>query len=151
MTRRTGRCICGAVRFSVAATDLKARACHCADCRRWAGGPLYVIGPFEDVAYEDESPIGRVTVSEWAERGFCSKCGSGLFWRLAKGDGLVLPVGLLDDREGVTLALEIFTDERLPFLCAVTGARQETRADVIARYNLNYDGDWAASEKERIS
>jgi hypothetical protein len=33
--------------------------------------------------------------SEWAERGFCSQCGTHLFYRVIKGEFYAVPVGLL--------------------------------------------------------
>ena len=134
MTRRTGRCICGAVRFSVAATDLKARACHCADCRRWAGGPLYVIGPFEDVAYEDESPIGRVTVSEWAERGFCVVCGSHLFIRVKESGRLIVSAGLFEPNDDFRFDHQIFIDQKPAHYSFAEDTPKLTAAEVWARH-----------------
>ena len=39
----TGRCLCGAVTYSVDADPVVQVACHCTDCQRQTGGPFSVI------------------------------------------------------------------------------------------------------------
>ena len=39
----TGRCLCGAVTYSVDADPVVQAACHCADCQRQTGSPFSVI------------------------------------------------------------------------------------------------------------
>ncbi len=143
MSRRSGRCLCGAVRFEIDAHDLRARACHCDDCRRWTGSAVYVIGPFADIAVNADAPVVWHDASAWAERGFCGRCGSSLFWRAKTGGGATSALlGALDDQTGVELIVEIFCDRRLPVLSANPSAEQKSRAAVIDRYTADYDGDW---------
>ena len=65
--------------------------------------------------------------SELAERAFCNRCGSSLFWRMTaegpyKGTTSVT-LGSLDDRSGVTLVKEWFID-RKPDGYAMAGERE---------------------------
>jgi hypothetical protein len=83
-TERSGSCLCGAVRISIRTTGKSVGACHCSMCRKWAGGPLLVIECGSDVHFERNDSISVFSSSDWAERGFCSKCGSHLFYRLKK-------------------------------------------------------------------
>ena len=52
-----------------------------------------------DVHFERSDSISVFSSSDWAERGFCSKCGGHLFYRLKKEGHYAVPVGLLDDGE----------------------------------------------------
>lgn len=144
-TRKTGRCLCGAVRFTADLPDLHARGCHCADCRRW-GGTVYVVGPVPDVAFNGAEAIVTHRTSDWAERAFCGVCGSNLYWRALNNDAVTLMIGTFDDISDFTLISEIFSDERLPFLPPGHGAAQRPRAEVIDRYRpgTSYDGVDAA-------
>jgi hypothetical protein len=110
--QRTGKCLCGAVTFT-ADIEPKIAACHCGMCRKWTGG-VFLTTLAKNIQFTGEDAIGRYKSSDWAERGFCSRCGSSLFYRVtAKGphEGTtVLAVGALDDASGMTLEEELCVD-----------------------------------------
>lgn len=103
--------MCGAVTYS-ATIEPTLSACHCSMCRRWAGGPYLAAGP-ADVKFDSEDDITVIRSSNWAERGFCRKCGSNLFYRLTGGRhaGLTnVSFGTLDDPSGFEMVREWFSD-----------------------------------------
>ncbi|KAA9006685.1 GFA family protein [Histidinibacterium aquaticum] len=111
---RTGKCLCGAVRFSARETG-GFGVCHCSQCQRWAGSALFgVTVPEASLRIEGEENVGTFRSSEWASRSFCTTCGSALWYRYDKGrDGVgdyEIPVGLFDDGNGFELKREIFAD-----------------------------------------
>ena len=61
-------------------------------CRRWSGGPVFSIG-VGAVRFDDETQLERFESSAWAERGFCARCGSSLFYRLKAADQYVMNLG----------------------------------------------------------
>jgi hypothetical protein len=81
---RRGACLCGAVRISVKASTKSVGACHCSMCRKWGGGPLLAVECGHDVHFEGGDRISVFNSSDWAERGFCSRCGSHLFYRASR-------------------------------------------------------------------
>ena len=86
-----GGCLCGAVRFTAAPKDREVGACHCSMCRQVDGGA--VLGDRlrrRDARSRTLSNLGVYRSSEWAERCFCKKCGTPLFYRLV-GKELSLP------------------------------------------------------------
>lgn len=92
----------------------EAGACHCTSCLRWCGGPYIGVGVDALDFIAGEAAI--VTSSDWAERGFCSACGSSLFFRMTlpgpyQGNTFVT-LGALDDTAGITLTSEMFVDEK---------------------------------------
>ena len=111
---RAGGCLCGAVRFSAETADSYG-ICHCVQCRRWAGGPLIAVTVAEDALTLQSGEVVSHRTSGWASRSRCAACGSPLWYRWDKGvDGAgdyEVPLGLLDDTSGLTLAREIFADE----------------------------------------
>jgi len=111
--RATGRCLCGAVTFS--ADDVKSdiHSCHCSMCRRWNGGPAFAAGVGE-VTFEGAEHLARYESSAWAERGFCSRCGTHLFYRLKEADHYIMWMGAFDDQTQFKLAGEIYIDEKPP-------------------------------------
>lgn len=77
----TGRCLCGAVSFVADDVAAEVHSCHCDMCRRWNGGPAFATSVGR-VTFEGEENVSRYDSSAWAERGFCTRCGTNLFYRL---------------------------------------------------------------------
>lgn len=137
----TGRCLCGAVSFTLDARPEGYGACHCAMCRRWSGGiELGVMTDVERVRFEGAEHIRTYVSSDWAERGFCGTCGSSLYWKLtAPGDhqGMMsISAGALDSLDGLELTSEVFIDHK-PAGHAFAGDRHRmTEADVLKMAGL---------------
>ena len=107
----TGQCLCGAVKFTAEDVDTHIHACHCSMCRNWTGGPMQAA-QVGKVDFTGEEFVKRYASSEWAERGFCTECGTSLFYRLKEPEMYMLATGLFDDGEQFELAGEIFIDEK---------------------------------------
>lgn len=107
----TGRCLCGAVRFVAEDVQRAFHSCHCSMCRRWSGGPGFGVDVGR-VAFEGQDSLVRFASSDWAERGFCGRCGSHLFYRFVPADHYSVWMGALDDPEPFRLAGEIYVDEK---------------------------------------
>ena len=107
----TGRCLCGAVTFTAEEVEKHIHACHCSMCRSWTGGPMQAAR-CEGVTFSGEGNIKTYKSSEWAERGFCSQCGSSLFYRMPETGMTVMALGAFDDQDQFDLAGEIFVDEK---------------------------------------
>ena len=133
--KKQGSCLCGAVKVTAKTNSNHVDACHCNMCRKWTGGPLLAIQCGEDVNFEGNENISVFNSSEWAERGFCSKCGTHLFYRLKEGNYYALPVGLLDDEESFVLEQQIFIDEKPSFYSFANKTKNMTGEEVFAEYS----------------
>lgn len=139
---RSGGCLCGAVRFAARLTRTTFGVCHCEMCRRWTGSALMGLTvPVENVTWSGADHIAKRQTSAWAERAWCAECGSGLYYRVTvEGPmfgNLELPVGILDDANGLTLVNEIYIDEKPDSFAYVGEARNVlTRAEVHARFPM---------------
>lgn len=107
----TGSCLCGAVTFSAEEVEPHFHACHCGMCRRWNGGPAFGIVA-SGVSFTGEESLTRFASSEWAERGFCSRCGSNLFYFLKPAGQYVIWMGAFDDDSAFELTGEIFIEDK---------------------------------------
>jgi len=124
--------MCGAVTFTVEEVAMEASACHCGMCLRWAGGP-WIGTQVKGFAVEDDASLGVVVSSEWAERGFCRRCGSSLFYRITRGGyegNTSVSIGALDDTAGITLTMEYFIDVK-PDTYGLAGERRRMTAAEI--------------------
>jgi hypothetical protein len=108
---RSGSCLCGKVKFTATQLNPEFHACHCSQCRRWSGGPGLSVDA-GGVSFSDASTLATFDSSEWAERGFCTACGSSLFYRLKETGQYMISMGTLEDQSGLTLAGEIYIDEK---------------------------------------
>jgi len=114
MAEKTGHCLCGAVSFRAMEMGKHFSTCHCKSCQRWVGSALKGISVKPDnLTIEGRENIGVYQSSEFAERAFCKKCGSAIWFRLTAGKyagNISLPVGLLDEPNGLTMTHEYFAD-----------------------------------------
>lgn len=104
-----GSCLCGAVRFSVEGNLKPPDACHCTICRKTSGH--YYAGtdvPRTAVTIEGEENVTWYRSSEKARRGFCSTCGSSLFFDPIYRDWIGIAMGAFDKPTNTHLAIHIF-------------------------------------------
>ena len=107
----TGECLCGAVKFEADNVQTHHHACHCDTCRHWSGSPT-MAASVEKVTFTGEENITLFSSSDWAERGFCRKCGTHLFYRLKENAQTVMWVGSFDDQSAFRLVGEIYIDSK---------------------------------------
>jgi hypothetical protein len=79
----TGACLCGAVEFEYRGPSLWCAHCHCSLCRRAHGAAFVTWVGVEDNRFTplNQQSLSWYRSSEDGERGFCSSCGSTLFFR----------------------------------------------------------------------
>src|SRR5687767_15326165 len=90
MDHATGRCLCGDVEFRTQLPSKWVAHCHCTMCRRSSGAAFVTWVGLEESRCEIRDPSGRLSwyeSSPQAERGFCGRCGSTLFFRSARWAG----------------------------------------------------------------
>ena len=134
MSEENGKCLCGKVKFTAKHRKNTVGACHCGMCRRWGGGPLMAVSCGAEVAFEGEENISVYNSSDWAERGFCNKCGSHLFYRLKQTNEHQIPVGLFDRQADFNFNLQVFVDKKPSFYSFANKTREMTEAEVIEMF-----------------
>jgi len=132
--KKTGGCLCGAVRFTVDKAIETFGACHCKMCRTWSSGPFLATECGSNVHFEAKDKIQRYQSSEWAERGFCQTCGSNLFYRLTPDGEYYMAVGAFDDQNGLKMEHQVFIDEKPDGYEFANESRILTGAEVFALY-----------------
>jgi hypothetical protein len=131
---QTGSCLCGAVRITANKPSKKVGACHCGMCRKWGGGPYMEIDCGTDISFEGEDAITVYNSSNWAERGFCKKCGSHLFYRVKASKQHMVPVGLFDDQEHFVFESQVFIDKKPSFYSFSNKTKDMTEAEIFEMY-----------------
>ncbi|UJW74009.1 GFA family protein [Rhizobium sp. SL42] len=108
-----GGCLCGAVSIAVRGALSPVSFCHCSQCRRQTGH-FYAT---TDAAVDDVEILGAEAIAFYrsspeAERGFCSKCGSALFWRADNSGRMSIMAGLFDTPTGLDGGYHIYCADK---------------------------------------
>ena len=104
-----GSCLCGLVRFEVTGNLPQPSACHCTKCRKHTGH--FEAGtdvPRSDVTIHGPDNLTWYHSSEKVRRGFCSACGSSLFFDPIHRDWIGIAMGAFDGPTNTKLAKHIF-------------------------------------------
>jgi hypothetical protein len=101
------------VRFEVPG-DLKAPdACHCTNCRKQSGHYWVSTNvPRGALKLEGADKLKWYRSSEKVRRGFCSECGSFLFWDPLGHDFIAVAMGAFDPPTRTRLHTHIFVAEK---------------------------------------
>jgi hypothetical protein len=127
-----GGCLCGAIRYVVAAAAIEVAHCHCASCRRASGAPLVTWATFPAAAFSivRGEPRG-IRSSPSVRRTFCGACGSSLTYREdRRADQVDVTVATLDRPEALPPTHHVWTSHRLPWLMLADDLPQRPRDDV---------------------
>jgi hypothetical protein len=108
----SGHCLCGAVRFAGKLEGDAVIACHCSQCRRSSGhfrASAHLLTAGLDL---QGATLGWYESSPGVERGFCTRCGSFLFWRRAGAAYIAVSGGALDPGPRLRTAAHIFLADK---------------------------------------
>jgi hypothetical protein len=108
-----GSCLCGAVAFEVEGALPTPDACHCSQCRKqsghfWVSTDL----PRDGVKIHGADKVSWYRSSEAVRRGFCSLCGSVLFWDPIGRDKIAISMGAFEMPTGTRLGKHIFVADK---------------------------------------
>lgn len=111
-----GGCLCGSVRYRVTGPLRDVITCHCGECRRMHGGAApYTACPADhlELVHDDGLTwIASPASTTSAERGFCRRCGSSLFWRAPGRETVSIAAGTVDEPSGLASSGHIWWDAR---------------------------------------
>jgi hypothetical protein len=138
--RITGGCQCGAVRYSTPSLHDNAHLCHCRMCQKQMGSffaPL--VGTSRNMLTWTRGKPAVFRSSEHVERGFCSACGTPLFYNDLTRPRINLTIGSLDHPDRVKPKGHDGIEGRMPWFSELTTMRDygETEAGDSA--------EWAAA------
>jgi len=102
--KRTGGCLCGAVRYELVWPPKALVVCHCTDCQKQAGTAFSVVGV---TSRDDITVTGELATfthkgssGQAVNRKFCGLCGSPVLTdtdAARKGDIIFFKAGTLDE------------------------------------------------------
>lgn len=112
----SGACLCGAVRLEISGElDHQPEACHCSQCRKQSGHFLAAVNVRRTaLKIEGGKHVRWYQSSAKVQRGFCSICGSTLFWRptMYGYEFTAVAMGLLDGPTNLRLSKHTFVGDK---------------------------------------
>ena len=130
-----GKCLCGAVTIRFQHDQPTLSACHCSMCRNWSGGPNLSVEGYNAPSIEGLEHVRSYQSSEWAERSFCSVCGTHLFYRLLSGEFYSLSVGLFKEGAHWPFKLQVYIDEKPGNYQFANKTREMTGEEVVKLFS----------------
>ncbi|MES2142908.1 MAG: GFA family protein [Pseudomonadota bacterium] len=124
-TEQTGGCLCGRVRFRTAGPLRDVIFCHCSQCRRQSGLYFAATSVSADaLQVTGDHHVTWYAASAFARRGFCSTCGSALFWKPNDEARFAILAGAFDNPDCLVPGYHICTEGRARFYDIADGLPQ---------------------------
>lgn len=129
-TEHQGSCNCGNVGFTVKGELRDILACHCTQCRKQSGFYFAATeAKCEDLNIIGEHNITWYEASDTAKRGFCSNCGSALFWQAKDHNNISILAGALDTPTNLKIKAHIYCADKGDFYQITDGLPQYAKYD----------------------
>jgi len=123
-----GSCLCGVIQIEISgAFEKAAEACHCTQCRKHTSHFLAAVNVRRDaLTIHGAEHVKWYASSEKVQRGFCSNCGSTLFWNptIEGYQWTSVALGLLDSPTGLHITKHTFVGEKGDYYDINDGAPQ---------------------------
>ena len=115
----TGQCECGGVCFDICGPMRAITQCGCKQCRRACSTNASFAGAYNrDLQFTESGGLTWYRSSPGAQRGFCHRCGSTLFYKRDENDHadgrIAIAAGVLNEPVGLPVAAAIFAEFAQP-------------------------------------
>lgn len=121
-----GSCLCGAVHLEITEPlEHAPEACHCSQCRKQTGSFLIAVNVRRSaLRVHGEESVTWYQSSAEVQRGFCSACGSTLFWKptIAGYDWTSVAMGCIDTPLNLRISKHLFVASKGDYYEITDGA-----------------------------
>ncbi len=108
-----GSCECGAVQYELSGELRQVVSCHCSQCRKTSGHFWAATNvPNDALKITKDAGLKWFRSSDVARRGFCTECGSSLFYQFDGKGNTAIGAGTLDGATGLETIRHIFTGSK---------------------------------------
>ena len=123
-------CLCGGIKIRIRGKLRHVSNCHCSQCMKTHGN----YGSYTQCAENNLTFISKKTLkwyksSNFAKRGFCSKCGASIFYKKNKSLNISIAAGMFNKPTNLKTYSNIFTQGKLDYY------KLDTRLKNFAKYS----------------
>jgi len=109
----SGSCECRNIKFEIQGQIPNVVACHCTQCRKTSGHVwASVLVPDEGLSLQSNDSLRWRRSSGFAKRGFCTECGSSLFYKHNEENSTAVTAGALDAPTGLKTEKHIYVADK---------------------------------------
>jgi hypothetical protein len=139
MSEYRGECLCGEVRFCARGPTLFCAHCHCRFCRHAHGAGVVTWFGVTESQFEieaGENALKWYQSSQQSRRGFCSSCGTTMFFMSSVCPGEVhIALACMSDAVDQEPKAHVFYDHHVEWLKTADDLpRLGSNAEVLAKY-----------------
>ena len=92
---KIAKCLCGGIKIKIIGKLRQVINCHCSQCMKTHGNfAAYTNSLEKNITYISKSTLRWYHSSNFAKRGFCSKCGASVFYKIKKSDNISISAGM---------------------------------------------------------
>ena len=113
---KIAKCLCGGIKIKIIGKLRQVINCHCSQCMKTHGNfAAYTNSPEENITYISKSTLRWYHSSNFAKRGFCSKCGASVFYKIKKSNNISISAGMFTNPTKLKTHSNIFIKDKLDF------------------------------------
>ena len=91
-------CLCGGIKFKTEGSHRDVQNCHCSQCMKTHGHhAAYTNVEEQNIKFIKKSTLKWFRSSKRAKRGFCSKCGASVFFKVIGTKNISIAAGFPDE------------------------------------------------------
>ena len=109
-------CLCGEIQLKTKGPLRHVSNCHCSQCMKTHGNyAAYTATPEKDIQFIKKRTLKWFKSSKKAKRGFCSKCGASMFFKLLRSDNISIAAGMFNNPTKLKTTKNIFVKGKLDY------------------------------------
>ena len=113
---KIAKCLCGEIKIQIKGKLRYVSNCHCSQCMKTHGNFASYTSTLEkNVKFINKKTLKWYHSSKFAKRGFCSKCGASVFYKIKKSDNISISAGMFDNPTKLKTHSNIFIKGKLDY------------------------------------
>ena len=113
---KIAKCLCGGIKLKIRGKLRYVLNCHCSQCMKTHGNyAAYTNCEEKNISFISKNTLKWFKSSSFAKRGFCSKCGASIFYKINKGNTISISAGMFANPTKLKTQANIFTKGKLDF------------------------------------
>ena len=116
ITTKIANCLCGGIKIKIKDKLRNVINCHCSQCVKTHGNfAAYTACLEKKIEFLNKKTLKWYQSSKIAKRGFCSKCGASIFYKLIGNKNISISAGIINHPTNLKTTTNIFTKAKLDF------------------------------------
>ena len=113
---KIAKCLCGGIKIKILGKLRHVINCHCSQCMKSHGNfSAYTKCSEDNITFLKKRTLKWYNSSNFAMRGFCSRCGASMFYKIKKSRNLSIAAGMFNNPTKIKAYSNIFTKGKLDF------------------------------------